>query len=70
MLFCACEHLSSDLDLAPQVFYGIGKARRFEEYIVIAFSFTGDTCWNKSWLKRTQESQIKTNKIRDLFYIT
>ena len=32
MLSCACEHLSSDLDLS-QVFYGIGKARRFEEYI-------------------------------------
>ena len=35
VFFCVCEHLSSDLDLA-QVFYGIGKARRFEEYIVMA----------------------------------
>ena len=35
MLFCVCEHLSSDLDLS-QVFYGIGKARRFKEYMVMA----------------------------------
>lgn len=35
MLFCVCEHLSRDLDLA-QVFYGTGKASRFEEYIVMA----------------------------------
>ena len=35
MLFCVCEHLSSDLDPA-QVFYGIGKSRQFEEYIVMA----------------------------------
>ena len=32
---CACEHLSSDLDLS-QVFYSLLKARRFEEYIVMA----------------------------------
>ena len=46
MLFCVCEYLSSELDLA-QVFDGIGKARRFEEYIhyrgLFAFSLTGDT---------------------------
>ena len=44
MLFCACEHLSSDLDLAPPVFYGIGKARRFGVHSyggLFAFSFTG-----------------------------
>ena len=35
MLSCVCEYLSSDLDL-EEVFYGIGKERRFEEYIVMA----------------------------------
>ena len=40
MLCCSvpvklCEHLSSDLDLS-QVFYSLLKARRFEEYIVMA----------------------------------
>jgi len=34
-----------------QVFDGIGKARRFEEYIhyrgLFAFSLTGDTCRNQ-----------------------
>ena len=43
MLFCACEHLSSDLDLV-QVFFGIGKARRFGIHSnggFLAFSFTG-----------------------------
>ena len=44
MLFCVYEHLSSELDLA-QIFGGIGKARRFEEYIhycgLFAFSLPG-----------------------------
>ena len=43
MLFCVCEHLSSDLDLA-QVFYEIGTARRFGVHSyggLFAFSFTG-----------------------------
>ena len=51
MLFCVCDHLSSELDLA-QVFDGIGKVRRFEEYIhycgLFACSLTGDTCRNQS----------------------
>ena len=46
MLFCVCDHLSSELDLA-QVFDGIGKVRRFEEYMhycgLFACSLTGDT---------------------------
>ena len=51
MLFCVCDHLSSELNLA-QVFDGIGKVRRFEEYIhycsLFACSLTGDTCRNQS----------------------
>ena len=46
MLFCVCDHLSSELDLA-QVFDGIGKVRRFEEYIHWLWSHLGFFYYSK-----------------------
>ena len=71
MLFCVCEHLSSDLDLS-QVFYGIGKARRFEEYIdMAAFSPSRlrETLAEISLdlTKKDSGKSDKTNKIHETF---